>query len=173
MEPNRLGRVLGIGARVAAKTIRERAAQAGQAAGPGAAGAVPADGDGAQRASSVADPGFARPGVSSGDRSGAKRTAAKSAGVAAADGGRRLARGAGRFGAAMLQPVARASSILALQISGVFFAIFALFFLNHAWEAHRTLGWHDAHTRVYAALGVAFTWFAVSSFWRARRKEQR
>jgi hypothetical protein len=73
----------------------------------------------------------------------------------------------------MLQPVARAGNILWLQISGVFFAIFALFFLNHTWQAHRTLGWHDGHTRVYAALGVAFTWFAVSSFWRARRKEQR
>lgn len=155
MEPNRLGRVLGIGARVAAKTIRERAAQAGQAA-PAGSGARPA---------------------AAGTRSSAgpekRMQSAAAAGAAAADGGRRLARGAGRFGSAMLQPVARASSILALQISGVFFAIFALFFLNHTWQAHRTLGWHDGHTRVYAALGIAFTWFAVSSFWRARRKEQR
>lgn len=99
--------------------------------------------------------------------------AAKSAGAAAADGGRRLARGAGRFGAAMLQPVARAGSILWLQISGVFFAIFGLFFLSHAWQAHRTLGWHDAHTRVYAGLGVAFAWFTVTSFWRAKQRERR
>jgi hypothetical protein len=158
MQPNRLGRILGIGTRIAAEKIRDRAAQAGQAA-----------------------PAPNRPAVEVG--APPMLVGRKALGVAAqilnprpeaaiADGGRRLARGAGRFGGAMLQPVARAGGILTLQISGVFFALFALFFLSHTWQTWRAAGWHDRHTEVYAALTLLFGWFTVSSFWRAKRKER-
>jgi hypothetical protein len=153
MQPKKLGQVLGISARVAAKTIRERAAQAQVAtvtrgSGPAASAA------GANVAATSRDAGAA-----------ASRAAAQ-----AAQSGRRLARGAGRFGAAMLGPFARAGSILGLQITGVFFAIFALFFLSHAAQTLRAAGWHDRHGQVYLGLGLVFAWFTVSSFWRARRK---
>jgi hypothetical protein len=151
MQPKKLGQVLGIGARVAAKTIRERAAQAANAGNsPGTA--APAAGNGA-------------------------RPAAREAGVVAAHAaagaamtGKKLARGAGRFGAAMVGPFARAGSILALQITGIFFALFALFFLSHGVQTIRAAGWHDRHGQVYAGLGLVFAWFTVSSFWRASQK---
>jgi hypothetical protein len=156
MQPKKLGQVLGITARVAAKTIRERAAQA-QAAS--AAHAAKASG-------ATTTPAAAQVRAASRDAG----AAASQAAAAAADGGRRLARGAGRFGAAMVGPFARAGSILALQITGVFFAVFAIFFLSHAWQTVRAVGWHDRHGQVYAGLALVFVWFTVSSFWRARRK---
>jgi hypothetical protein len=152
MEPKKLGQVLGIGARVAAKTIRERAAQA-QA--PGGAKAAASTAPAVPEARRAAQQGGAA----------AAQTAAK-----AARSGRKLARGAGRFGAAMIQPVAKAGGILALQITGVFFAIFGLFFLSHAAQTIRAAGWHDRHGQVYLGLGLVFAWFTVSSFWRAKKK---
>jgi hypothetical protein len=159
MQPKKLGQVLGISARVAAKTIRERTAQAQAASGtaPAATPAPPAPPD-----RSDVRPAAQEAGV----------TARQAAGKAA-EGGRRLARGAGRFGAAMVGPFARAGGILALQITGVFFALFALFFLSHAAQTIRAVGWHDRHGQVYAGLGLIFAWFTVSSFWRARQKGRR
>jgi hypothetical protein len=155
MEPNRFGRVLGISARVAAKTIRERAAQSGQAPG-GAAAQAPVARDGAPAAKPVS----------------AVRPVSAVAGATVADGGRRLARGAGRFGSALIGPFAHATGVLTLQITGVFFGLFALFFLSHTWETWRAGGWRDPHTKVYAGLALLFGWFTVSSFWRARRKQR-
>lgn len=152
MQPKKLGQVLGISARVAAKTIRERAAQA-QAAGP-----AKTTGTAALAANAEVKPSL-----------DAGATAAQAA-AKATEGGRRLARGAGRFGSAMVGPFARAGGILALQITGVFFAIFALFFLSHGAQTIRAAGWHDRHGQVYAGLGLVFAWFTVSSFWRARKK---
>ena len=153
MQPEKVGRVLGIGARVAAKTIRERAAQAQ------AASAKPSGERGA---------GSQEPAVR--DASREARAAASQAASAAAVSGKKLARGAGRFGAAMVGPFARAGNILALQITGVFFALFGLFFLSHAAQTIRAVGWHDRHGQVYLGLGLVFAWFTVSSFWRARKK---
>jgi hypothetical protein len=158
MQPKKIGQVLGISARVAAKTIRELAAQAGaapgRAASPGLGGTGPA-------------------------RNAEVRSASREAGAAAADAaaraaesGKKLAHGAGRFGATMLRPFAHAGGILALQITGVFFALFALFFVSHAWQTVRAAGWHDRHGQVYAGLAVVFGWFTVSSFWRAGKKQK-
>jgi hypothetical protein len=156
MQPKKLGQVLGISARVAAKTIRERAAQA-------------------QAAS--ADSGSKVAGKQAPATGAAVRPATREAGVVAAqaaanaaESGKKLARGAGRLGATMLKPVARAGGILALQITGVFFALFALFFLSHGAQTIRSAGWHDRHGQVYVGLGLVFAWFTVSSFWRARQK---
>ncbi|HEY6447879.1 MAG TPA: hypothetical protein VIY53_15565 [Acidobacteriaceae bacterium] len=145
-----MGRVLGVGARVAAKTIREKTAQVGQAGGSGSREAA------AGAAARVA-----------GTAAGAAATAARRA---AGDSGRRMARGAGRFTGAMLQPVAKASGVLALEIFGVFFALFAIFFLGHAWMTLRGAGWHDRHAAVYTGLGLVFAWFTASSFWKAKKK---
>ena len=60
------------------------------------------------------------------------RKKAEQAARVAADSGRRLARGAGRFSSALVKPFAHAGGILALEIFGVFFAVFALSFLAHA-----------------------------------------
>ncbi|MGB7134916.1 MAG: hypothetical protein WBD46_06490, partial [Acidobacteriaceae bacterium] len=121
MQPNRLGRVLGVGTRIAADKLRQKADQAGSAP---AAGAGPA-----ARASS------------------GKATISSVTGYA--EGGRRLARGAGRFGASMWRPFAHATGVLWLQISGVFFGLFTLFFVVHASQVYKAAGWRDHHMIAY------------------------
>lgn len=154
MEPNRIGRVLGITTRLAAGKIREQAAKVGQPTGPGAAAGVRATGvDASATRTRMAGMG-------------------QSAGQAVADGGRRWMRGAGRFGSAMVKPVARAGSILVLQVTGLFFGIFAVFFLSHTLRTWRATRWHGRHAAVYLGLGLLFTWFTASSFWRAKRKQR-
>jgi len=156
MEPNRLGRVLGVSARIAAKKIGERTAQAGQSV-PSAA-AAQAAGRAAGRAAAA--------------QIGATRKEAEQAARGAADSGRRLARGAGRFSSALVKPFAHAGGILALEVFGVFFAVFAFSFLAHAWQAAKVTGWHERHAEAYLGVGLLFLWFAVSSFWRAKRKQR-
>ena len=171
MEPERIGRILGVGVRVAAKTIRERAAAASAAA------AVSSSAPQQSATSRTAGAGVAEAPRTSPPAAGTARVAGSAgpapAGGFFADGLRRLARGAGRFVGALLRPFAVASGLLMLQVSGVFFGIFALFFLVHAGQTLHATGWRDRHAEVYAGLGLLFTWFTVSSFWRANRKERR
>ncbi len=153
MEPNRIGRLLGIGTRVAAEKLRERTAQA-TANRPAASGGVAAP-----RAAASA-PQSGSPPVK------------KPSGAAFAENSRRFARGAGRFGSSLWRPFAHATGLLTLQITGVFFALFAVVFCAHSWQLYKGSGWRDHHLPMYAIFGVLFAWFAVSSFWRARRKQK-
>lgn len=147
MQPNRFGRVVGVGARVAAEKLRQKAAEAA---------AAPPHTTSAPRAASPAASAPPRPRPDS-----------------YLPGPRRLARGAGRFGASMWRPFAHATGVLWLQITGVFFALFTLFFVVHATQVYSISGWHDRHVIVYAALAVLFAWFAVTSFWRARSRQKK
>jgi uncharacterized membrane protein len=69
----------------------------------------------------------------------------------------------------------RFSSVVWLQVSGVFFALVALIMGNAAWRAragfHATANSHAA-IKLYACVGFCalFTYFAVSSFVRAARR---
>jgi hypothetical protein len=66
-------------------------------------------------------------------------------------------------------------SILWLEITGLFFALFALFFVQSVYRV-RTSWWQGpehAHLLLYAALAIGFAWFSVSSFIRAYRKSKR
>jgi hypothetical protein len=90
-----------------------------------------------------------------------------------AEGGRRFARGASRFSASLWRPFAHATGILGLQITGVFFALFTMIFAVHSWQLWKSAGLRDHHLPLYAAFAVLFAWFAVSSFWRASRKQKR
>lgn len=169
MQPNRIGRALGIGTRVAGAKLREQADRLGAATPPVATKAA--------NTAAVADPPrAASPSVAvRGASAPAPRVqAAVSPEAKTAENSRRLARGAGRFGSALFKPLAHASSILWNQIAGLFFALFAVFFFEHswiAWKAHRLA---DRHIFVYAVIGVLFAWFTVSSFWRAwHRQRQR
>jgi hypothetical protein len=89
-----------------------------------------------------------------------------------AEGGRRFARGAGRFSASLWKPFAHATGILWLQITGLFFAFFAVGFAAYSWQLWRSTRWHDRHLSLYAAFALLFAWFAVSSFWRANRRQK-
>ena len=162
MEPNRVGRLLGIGARVAAGKLRD-----------GTAGAVAAveRSKAAARTDAVNEPaGMASPGGA-----GQARTAAGGVGpgaAALADGSRRLARGAGRFGGALWKPFAHATGQLTLQITGLLFAFFALGFGAKSWQLYKDTRWGDHHLPMYAGFALLFLWFAVSSFWKAGRKRR-
>lgn len=149
MEPNRLGRALGIGARVAAEKLRDGTAGAAAAVQRSrATQSAPA----ATAPSEPAEPTPSAPNI--------------------AEGSRRFARGAGRFSASMWRPFAHATGILTLQITGSFFAIFTLVFGVHSWQLYKSAGWRDHHLPLYAAFAMLFAWFTVSSFWRASRKQK-
>jgi hypothetical protein len=147
MQPNRLGRVLGVSTRIAAEKIREKSAQMDAAA------------------TTAPRPQAPHPAPRS--RQVTQATAK------CAEGGRKLARGAGRFSAAMWRPFAHTTGVLSLQITGVFFAIFALYFISHSWHLYEAARWRDRHIIVYAVFALLFVWFALSSFWRAHRKQKR
>jgi hypothetical protein len=92
-----------------------------------------------------------------------------------ADPGRRLGHGARRFGQAMFGPLLHTGRTLWLEVSGLFFALFALFFaqsvfkLRGAWRG----GPEHGHLLLYLSLAVLFVWFSASSFLRARRSGKR
>ena len=90
----------------------------------------------------------------------------------AAQGAGGVARGTRNFGRAVWNPFAQASSILWLEISGMFFALFALLFGQHLYSLRGAWrrGPEHAHFLAYAAFAAIFLYFAVSSFSKARRR---
>jgi len=68
---------------------------------------------------------------------------------------------------------ARVLHLLFLQVAGVFFVAFAAAGAIAAWrEYHKWQAGQIGPGKMYLALGFAalFTWFAVSSFWKAARR---
>ena len=170
MEPNRVGRILGIGTRVVASKLRDGTAGAAAAVERSRATEAAA-GSGAKSspaAGSAAASGSAR--AAEVRATGARPAVPSSAAVA--EGSRRLARGAGRFSASLWKPFAHATGLLGLQITGLLFAFFALGFGAKSWQLYRETGWRDHHLPLYLGFAVLFLWFAVSSFWRASRKQR-
>lgn len=68
-----------------------------------------------------------------------------------------------------------AGSVLWLEITGLFFALFAAFFGQNAYHIRGAWkgGPDHAHLLLYTALTASFVWFSVSSFVRAHRKSKR
>jgi hypothetical protein len=75
----------------------------------------------------------------------------------------------------LVTPFVRFSSVLWLQVSGVFFALIALIMGNAAWRGragfHAAINSHAA-VKLYVCIAVCavFTYFTVSSFVRAQRR---
>jgi hypothetical protein len=75
----------------------------------------------------------------------------------------------------LVTPLVRFSSVVWLQVSGVFFALVALIMGNAAWRAragfYAAANSHAA-VKLYACMAVCalFSYFAVSSFVRAARR---
>lgn len=204
MEPVKLGRTLGIGMRVASGILRDRASRIGQAktavssaaavesapmTKPKAAAAAaveppPATAEisiqppdsapfrtpgphreiAAPQATEVSRP--ARFGRIAGETLRASRQAPGSARVAV--------QGVKGFGKAFWVPFRHASGVLWLEITGMFFALFGLFFAQNVYDARAA--WlkgpeHD-HFLLYVALTVIFFWFSVSSFVKAHRRNK-
>jgi hypothetical protein len=108
----------------------------------------------------------------------AAQTAARTI-VGARNAHQGLQRGSKRFGEAVWGPFVRLSGVLWLEVSGVFFGIFALFAGLAVWrlrEAWRLTATNAATHRSFEGAVVmlaVFGYFCVSSFVRARRRERR
>jgi len=148
MEPKKVGRTLGIGVRVASNMLRQRVEQAA-AAHPGPVEA------GKGQPAAAPRPAPAKPSLSS--RAATAKLGAKA------------------FGQALLGPFTHAGSILWLEISGLFFALFGLFFVQSVYRVRAAWrqGPEHTHLLLYVFLAVVFVWFSASSFTRAYRKSKR
>jgi hypothetical protein len=93
--------------------------------------------------------------------------------------GRGLKEGGKRFGEAAWGPFVKLSGALWLELTGVFFGIFAVSAGGNAWRMrsalHGTAENHDAHVRllIAAAMTAVFGYFCVSSFVKANRRVKR
>jgi hypothetical protein len=139
MEPDRLGRKLGVGVRVASGILRDRASQAAHSM---------------QKEAPVYVEQVAQQKV---------------------ERGRSAARGARKFGQSIWGPFIHAGSVLWLEITGLFFALFGLFFAQNAYKLRHAWYAGAEHTRfmLYFAVTLVFFYFTFSSFYRARQKEKR
>jgi hypothetical protein len=140
------GRKLGIGMKVAGRMMRRRM--------EGAKAGEPAGSDQGKQAPSAR---------------GAEAVKAAARGAKAARAGGK------RFGEAVWGPFTRAGHVLWLEVTGVFFGLFALFFLSEAWRLRAGLhgGVQQSHFWMFVAMGVVFVYFCVSSFLRARKRGKR
>ena len=83
--------------------------------------------------------------------------------------------GAKAFGSALLGPFTHAGGVLWLEITGLFFALFALFFVQSIYRVRTAWrgGPEHTHLLLYGGMAFLFAWFSVSSFARAYRKSKR
>jgi hypothetical protein len=131
MEPDRLGRKIGVGVRVASGMLRDRAVQTA---------------DSMQQQAPVY-----------------------------AERGRAVKREGKKFGQSIWGPFAHAGGVLWLEITGLFFAIFGLFFAQNAYKLRYAWQTGPNHSRflLYVVITAVFAYFTVSSFMSASRKQKR
>lgn len=145
MEPLSVGRRLGIGARIAAKGIRDKAAS--------------------EMRKNPAQP----------PAQGRKPEALNQIGVKTGQQARSVARGSKRFGQAVWGPLAHIGGVLWLEITGLFFALFAFFFGQNTYRLRSAYagGAEKTHFLVYSGLTLLFIYFTLSSFFKARQREKK
>lgn len=160
MKPENIGRVLGIGLRIAGRMAGQKLMGGAQAAGVQAAGAAAAGQ--VQQTQQIGQNGQA---VSS---ESASQADARAAGQAASRTAKGVARGVGGF----LRPFRRVGGILWLEMTGAFFFLFVVAAALPLWR-HRPShlnGPYDKNFLAAAGIMVVFFYLGVSSFWRARRR---
>jgi hypothetical protein len=185
MDRVRFGRALGYAARQAMKTLvtavdaatAESPASRRQSAGQGNSRSAPAAGQGPvlPPAGTVESPEWKQAAAKVVRTTGA--TAGEAA-VRARQTPKGLRHGGRRFGQAVWRPFVRLSGVLWLEVTGVFFGIFALFALGGVWRLreawHVTAGNEAEHRNLLGAVAMlaVFGYFCVSSFVRAKRRER-
>jgi hypothetical protein len=161
MEPNRFGRKLGIGVRVASRMAKERAAKAASAPQSAASQST-------SQSSTIPRPSIpqAAPRPTKNYVEPARRVGQTS---------RRIGEGTRRFGKAFIGPLAHVSGTLWLEITGLFFALFAAFFGQNAWKIRASAlhGPDHAHFIVATFAALVFAWFCIGSFVKASRRSKR
>ena len=156
MEPNRFGRKLGIGVRVASRMVKERAAQASQKSQTTPEAATTQQAAPPQPASRSSAPpprptkNYVQP-------------------------ARRIGVGTRRFTSAVAGPLAHISGTLWLEITGLFFALLAAFFGQSAWRTRASAlhGPEHTHFLLYVVITLVFVYFCISSFIKASRRGKR
>ena len=145
MEPHRFGRKLGIGVRVASRMAKERAAKAASAAPQAATATATPPRAPARPAKNYAEPA------------------------------RRVGEGTRRFGQAFFGPLKHVSGTLWLEITGLFFALFAIFFGQNLWKTRASALHGPEHNLflLYAVVTLVFVYFCASSFIKAMRRGKR
>ena len=167
MDRVRFGRALGYGARHAAKTLLQAA---------DAATKPSRSASGVKAGSSGPMAGQARPAAAQASPMQATRVAERVAQTQRTVTATK--QHAGKLGRSVWTPVARFSSVVWLQVTGLFFALIAMFLAQGAWKEraawHLPLGSHAA-TKFYvlAVAFMAFAYFAVSNFVRAYLRERK
>lgn len=154
MDKVRLGRRLGIGTRLAAKVLREQVHNV--ASTRNAPSSVPP---------TEIRPEPARP-VAAKPRGEVKRSAIPSSNMI-----RNAARGGRGFGRAFWKPFSAAGRALWHEVTGLFFALFALFFAQGLWRLRDAwrMGAEHQHFEIDLAMTVLFLYFSISAFVRSRR----
>ena len=181
MDRVRFGRALGAGARQAVKTL-VAAADAAVAENP-SIGKTQA---GSSRVTTVERdaPGGGRDGQRAGvgagvvDAGGKAGRAAGKTLVQTKEFRKGVGRGAKRFGEAVWGPMVRLSGVLWLEVTGVFFGVFALSAGMAVWrlrtDFHATAANAAGHRNLMFAMAmlVVFGYFCVSSFISAKKRER-
>ena len=175
MDRVRFGRALGAGAREAARALM-KAADAAAAPNPNAA----AQTAGAVRPVPGSVPRSVSPEIQSPGRQGGAGTRAAQQVVrarrSAATTTAGVREGSSRFGRAVWRPLVKLSGVLWLEMTGVFFGLFAVTAAVGVWKSRGELhGEGAAEHRIWFAAGmlVMFGYFSISSFLRARRRGRR
>jgi hypothetical protein len=158
MDKVRLGRILGAGARHAARTAYD-ALDAATAPDPNPRPAAPQ---------------VQRP-TQSAPRSSQQSASARASQIlqTAAHTARTLEASKKQAKATALAPLKKASRVLGLEITGSFFLLFAVPFAVNAWKLRSGLHAGDAHRPhffFYCVLAILFGYFSASSFHRAYKK---
>jgi hypothetical protein len=170
MDSVRFGRALGFGARAAAKTLIA-AADAAAAPNPSTAAKAKQSAGEAPAASTEAASKAEASGVRMGQQAARTTAQVRQTGKGLKEGGR-------RFGEAVWGPFVKLSGALWLELTGVFFGIFAAFAATGAWKMraalYETTATHDAHGRflISIAMAAVFGYFCVSSFVKANRRSR-
>ena len=150
MNPNEIGKKLGIGVRVAGRIAQQRAQERAQ--------------ESARAKAQSQNTGTSVQSAPVLDYTGKVREISKNS--------NRFARAAGRGVGGFLRPFGRVGGILWLEMTGFFFGLFALYFAVDLWRTRLSYATGPQHSRflIAATLTVIFSYLSVSSFWRANRK---
>ena len=166
MDSVRFGRALGIGARAAARTL-VTAVDAATTPNPSGSAGTPGSAGGPAKDTKAGTAGVRMGQATARTTSQVRQT------------GKGLKQGSKRFGEAVWGPFVKLSGVLWLELTGVFFGIFAVFAAGGVWKMRgewwQTAANHDARTRLIAAaaMAVLFGYFCVSSFVKAGRRGRR
>ncbi|MGA3082212.1 MAG: hypothetical protein ABSD44_12705 [Terracidiphilus sp.] len=149
MRPQRVGRALGIGLRVAGRIAGQRIA----------GGAQNAESQSAQAASAAQAVGGTAARVQAASQADGRAAGRTAGGVA---------RGVGGF----LRPFRRVGGILWLEVTGAFFLLPVAVFAPTLWRVRANWAHGPDHRLFLVTAGVmaVFLYLSISSFWRARKK---